>query len=315
MHSAAVNRPTRSDDWIHIRRDHDTGIESVHAHFRGHAYDPHDHDEVLVGITQQGVQQFRCHRIVHRSTAGRVILIEPGAVHDGDAPEDVGFTYAMLYLPQRWLAGMAGRLELPNASGIGAAFRNTVAIDDGLRETIQNAFLALHGSEARLARDQCLDELVRRLSAQAGELALPEASSADQLLRARDFLHDRMAGDIGLDELARHSGMDRFRLTRQFKRRFGQSPHAYLVRLRLRAARALLAGGGEPNQVALDVGFADQSHLGRWFQRAYRLSPAAYQRECTNVLDRHAGRAEDERHRSVTGAVDVRHQGGAYRPR
>ena len=151
---------------------------------------------------------------------------------------------------------------------------------------------ALHGNEARLARDQCLDELVRRLSAQAGELALPEAGSTDQLLRARDFLHDRMAGDIGLDELARHSGMDRFRLTRQFKRRFGQSPHAYLVRLRLRAARALLAGGGEPNQVALDVGFADQSHLGRWFQRAYRLSPAAYQRECTNVLDRHVDTAE-----------------------
>lgn len=310
-----MNRPTRRDDWLQIRRDHDTGIESVHAHFRGHAYDPHDHDEVLVGVTQQGIQQFRCHRTVHRSTAGRVILIEPGAVHDGDAPEDVGFTYAMLYLPQRWLAGMAGRLELPNASGIGAVFRQTVAIDDGLRATIQNAFLAVHGNEARLARDQHLDELVRRLSAQSGGLALPEQNSPDQLLRARDFLHDRMASDIGLDELARHSGMDRFRLTRQFKRRFGQSPHAYLVRLRLRAARALLAAGGEPNQVALEVGFADQSHLGRWFQRAYRLSPAAYQRECTNVLDRRAEHAEDEPHRSMSGVVHVRHQGGSYRPR
>lgn len=310
-----MTRPTRSDDWIHIRRDHDTGIESVHAHFRGHAYDPHDHDEVLVGITEQGVQQFRCHRTVHRSTPGRVILIEPGAVHDGDAPEDVGFTYAMLYLPQRWLAGMADRLGLPSASGVGAVFRHTVATDDGLRDAIQNAFLALHGGEARLARDQSLDDLVRRLSAQTGEPVLPEAGAADRLLRARDFLHDRMASDIGLDELARHAGMDRFRLTRQFKRKFGQSPHAYLVRLRLRAARALLAVGREPDQVALDVGFADQSHMGRWFQRAYRLSPAAYQRQCTNVLDRRPGPAQDRPHSPMSGVADVRHQGGPYRPR
>lgn len=30
---------TASIDWIRVRRDQDTGIESLHAHFRGHAYD------------------------------------------------------------------------------------------------------------------------------------------------------------------------------------------------------------------------------------------------------------------------------------
>jgi AraC-like DNA-binding protein len=79
--------------------------------------------------------------------------------------------------------------------------------------------------------------------------------------------------------------MDRFRLSRQFKQAFGRTPHAYLVQLRLRAARTLLACGGEPAQVAIDVGFSDQSHLGRWFRRAYRITPAAYRRACTNVLD------------------------------
>lgn len=283
-----MNRSSESssNDWIQISRDPDTGIETVHAHFCGHAYDPHDHDEVLVGVTQQGVQQFRCHRITHRSTEGRVMLIEPGAVHDGYAPQDIGFTYAMLYLPQRWLSSMTGRLDSPNASGIGSAFRRTVATDDNLRDTIQHAFLALHFKEAKLARDQCLDELVRRLSAHTGAIVTPASNSSEQVIRARDFLHDQMSRDIGLDELAHHSGIDRFRLTRQFKRTFGLSPHAYLVRLRLRVARALLASGGVPSQVALDVGFSDQSHMGRWFQRAYRLSPAAYQSQCTNVLDR-----------------------------
>ncbi|CUZ61233.1 AraC-like ligand binding domain [Serratia marcescens] len=86
-------------DWLELRRDDETGIESVNAHFQGHAYDPHDHDEMLVGVTQQGLQRFNCHRSLHTSRPGRAMLIEPGAVHDGHAPQAEGFTYAMLYLP------------------------------------------------------------------------------------------------------------------------------------------------------------------------------------------------------------------------
>jgi len=36
---------------------------------------------------------------------------------------------------------------------------------------------------------------------------------------------------------------------------------------------------------ALASGFADQSHLGRWFRRAYGLTPAAYRLGRTNVPD------------------------------
>lgn len=270
---------------MHIRRDRDSGIESVDARFEGHAYDPHDHDEMLVGVTLQGVQRFRCGRAQHTSTPGKSMLIEPGAVHDGHAPDDSGFTYAMLYLPQPWLACMTERLGLPDISRL-SAFRHTLTDDARLGTAIHQAFQAVHRQEGRLARDQYLDRLIVLLSGHlAGEAAPARSGNALQIERARDVLHTCMSDDIGLDQLANRSGMDRFRLTRQFKQMFGQSPHAYLVQLRLRAARALLAAGREPAQVAHEVGFADQSHLGRWFQRAYRMTPAAYRRACTNVLD------------------------------
>jgi len=274
-------------DWINVRRDQETGIESVHAHFQGHAYDPHDHDEVLVGVTQQGVQRFSCHRSIHTSTPGRSILIEPGALHDGFAPEPEGFTYGMLYLPQAWVSGMTDRLGLGDVSSIGAAFRNTLTDDVQLRDAIQQAFLALHQGEGRLARDEHLDALMRLLARHLCSRPVSDKSdSIAQMERAREFLHVLMATDVGLEELANYAGIDRFRLSRQFKRSFGQTPHAYLVRLRLRAARALLASGRSPAEVAAEVGFSDQSHMGVWFRRAYRLTPAAYQRLCTNLTDR-----------------------------
>ena len=263
-------------DWIAMRRDPDTGIETVRAHFQGHAYDAHDHDEMLVGVTQQGVQRFRCKRAHHTSTPGRSILIEPGAVHDGHAPEAGGFTYVMLYLPQPWVARHLEDVGHGLAASRLPAFRATLCEDAPLAAAIQRAFDSLHHREGRLARDQGLDRMMALLARHTGPAV---ATSADaRLLAVRDHLHDRMAADVGLEELARIAGVDRFRLTRQFTNAFGLSPHAYLVRLRLRAARRLLATGAAASDVAAAVGFADQSHLGRWFQRAYRMTPAAYQR-------------------------------------
>jgi len=267
-----------STDWITIRRDAETGIESVHAHFQGHAYDAHDHDEMLIGVTQQGVQRFRCNRAQHTSTPGRCILIEPAAVHDGHAPEGVGFTYAMLYLPVPWVAQTLERSTQQGLNSVLPAFRDTLCDDGQLGLAIQQAFVALHQQEGRLARDQGLDGLIQALSSHWVRPDSTARESLPRMLAVRDYLHAQMGRDVGLDELAAFSGTDRFRLTRQFTKAFGQSPHAYLVRLRLRAARKLLAAGMAPAEAATEVGFADQSHLGRWFQRAYRLSPAAYQR-------------------------------------
>jgi AraC-like DNA-binding protein len=284
--TSATTGDGQPDNWLVARRDPETGIESLRAHFSGHAYDPHDHDDMLIGYTEQGVQRFQCHRSLHTSVPGRAILIEPGALHDGHAPDASGFTYAMLYLPQAWVERAARRLNIAGLGGVEAAFGNTLVDDHSLVDAIRQAFLAIYGDEGRLARDQTLDRLLMRLGGQLRNAPIADDLAAPSpIIRVRDLLHEQMDGNIGLDELAELAGIDRFRLTRLFQRAFGTSPHAYLVRLRLRAARRLLAAGRTPAQVAAEVGFADQSHLGRWFRRAYRMTPAAYRRMCTNVPD------------------------------
>ncbi|BDB71311.1 MULTISPECIES: AraC family transcriptional regulator [Comamonas] len=273
----------KANDWIEVRRDAETGIESIHAHFRGHAYDAHTHDELLVGVTQQGVQRFRCNRSVHTSVPGNAMLIEPGAVHDGHAPDKAGFTYAMLYLPTECIGTLLQKRGLKGLEGIEPAFKNTLEGDPQLQAAILQAFGAIHGSEGRLARDQALDQLLDVLSGHMHTVREANESKV-RMARVTEHMHARLGENLGLEELADHAGVDRFRLARQFKLAYGQSPHSYLVNLRLRSARAMLAAGERPAQIATQLGFSDQSHLGRWFQRAYRMSPAAYQRQCTNVL-------------------------------
>ncbi|MBA4363843.1 MULTISPECIES: AraC family transcriptional regulator [Pseudomonas] len=275
-------------NWIDLTQDADTGIETLRAHFKGHAYDPHWHDSYLVGVTEQGVQQFNCRRAKHQSTPGKVFLLEPGDIHDGEAPTEDGFTYRMLYLDPQWLERELSALFEDAPLNSQLSFATTLASDTRLAHAISLAFEALHGAELRIVRQSALDGLLERLTTHlhwrtryAEDPRLPRVAQ-----KAREYLHANARYDIGLDQLAAATGVDRFRLTRAFKAAYGIAPHAYLVQLRLATARRLLARGELPATIAMELGFSDQSHLGRWFVRAYGLTPALYRKRCSNLPDR-----------------------------
>ncbi|MFJ2682966.1 AraC family transcriptional regulator [Pseudomonas sp. NPDC087342] len=275
-------------NWIDLAQDADTGIETLRAHFEGHAYDPHWHDSYLVGVTEQGVQQFNCRRARHQSTPGKVFLLEPGDIHDGEAPTEDGFTYRMLYLDPQWLERELVELFEDAPLNSQLSFANTLTSDPQLAQATSLAFQTLHGGELKIVRQTALDGLLEHLTR---HLHWRTRCGADPRLplvaqKAREYLHANAHLDIGLDQLAAATGVDRFRLTRAFKAAYGLAPHAYLVQLRLSKARRMLASGLQPAAVAMELGFADQSHLGRWFVRAYGLTPAMYRKRCSNLPDR-----------------------------
>jgi AraC-like DNA-binding protein len=269
--------------WINLAQDAETGIETLHAHFPGHAhaYDPHWHETYLVGITEQGVQRFNSRRARHDSTPGQVFMLEPGDIHDGDAPSPDGFTYRMLYLQPAWLEhsldGLFADRPAAGLPGIGTVLNN----DPRLARATLFAFNALHQQDVRMVREVALDTLleclVGHLSRQRWQMADIRAPAVAS--RARDYLVAHHEHDISLHSLAMACGTDRFRLTRAFKAAYGLAPHAWLIQLRLSRSRQLLAAGVQPAAVAARLGFSDQSHLGRWFRRAYGISPGAYQQQ------------------------------------
>ena len=85
-------------DWYELNRDPCSRIETIRAHFTGHAYDPHWHDSYLIGVTEQGVQQFKCRAEQQVCVPGTSFLLDPEEIHDGTAPSEDGFTYRMLFI-------------------------------------------------------------------------------------------------------------------------------------------------------------------------------------------------------------------------
>lgn len=95
-----------------------------------------------------------------------------------------------------------------------------------------------------------------------------------EVRRVRDLLHADIATDHHLEQLAAHVGLSAFHLGRLFKAETGQTIHAYLLGLRLNRAKYLLRQTAKSvTEIANECGFYDQSHLTRYFRRAFGSSP------------------------------------------
>lgn len=100
--------------------------------------------------------------------------------------------------------------------------------------------------------------------------------SQEQVKRAVEYMGNHLAYDISLEDLAQSVNVSASHLGRLFKETIGMPPHQYLIKLRVERAHQLLQGGRHAiSDVALQVGFTDQSHLHRHFKRIYGVTPKA----------------------------------------
>ena len=94
--------------------------------------------------------------------------------------------------------------------------------------------------------------------------------------RAIEFIETSFSQPVTLATLAAKAELSVSRFAALFRAEVGISPHRYVCLVRIRHAQRLLRGGLPPSIVATEVGFFDQSHLGRHFKRAVGTTPSAY---------------------------------------
>lgn len=253
-------------------------LEVLQARYITHAFSRHTHEGYAIGVIEAGVEAFSYRGRQCQAAAGSLVIIHPGEVHTGQAGAPGGWTYRMLY-PSVALV----QLALAESSASAVPYFEPIIRDAALSKQFRALHQILEQSGNQLERESQFLAFMASLIQRYGDTQASDRASSSQLDQAlippvQRYLSDHLARQVSLAELAQVSGLPHLKLLRLFRRTTGLPPHAYLIQLRVNRAKQLLAAELPLVQVALETGFADQSHLHRHFKRLVGVTPGQYAR-------------------------------------
>lgn len=257
------------DGALFSRPRHVPGVEVVSASYRDRRFPQHSHPEYVVGAVTAGSESLVVKGQSHVVGRGDVLHLNPDQTHANATLGQETLRYSVIYVPP---ASVTAYAEAADA----LAFSRPVTTGSAAFRTVIAAHVALMNSDSEaLEQESAVQALVQALCLKA-EPAKRHAASPRPIAAARDYIDEHFARGFGLTTLSEVTGLSIFHLVRSFKATVGLSPLAYRNQRRIAKARELLLAGQPIAQTALAVGFADQSHFTRQFQRLVGTSPGRY---------------------------------------
>jgi AraC family transcriptional regulator len=141
----------------------------------------------------------------------------------------------------------------------------------------------------RAAAWRCLNDASNLLGAESSEpsvelRAAPDAARRGGLpkwraKRALAYIEANLGSKIAIGEVADLVALSKNHFSRAFKQSLGSSPMTYVATRRVERAKLMMTSSRERlSDIAVACGFADQSHLNRYFRRVVGISPGLWRR-------------------------------------
>lgn len=273
-----IKEDMHTTEWTRIGRNTQLGLDYLHAHYVRHAYPRHSHEYYVFCLIERGRQSFLHRGVKHYTSPGGVILINPGAVHTGEAVDGVGFEMRSLYPTtmhmQMALQELTGRVRqaVPYFKEVRIdhpwAARQLVALHRAMVE-------APNSLEYESRFTWTLVQFIKRYA----DTSYPEQRIGREqtaVLRACQYIEENFANGLSLQELAEHVALSPYYFLRVFRAETGMPPYTYLENIRVRRAQSLIEKGRSLAEVAVEAGFSSQSHMTRHFKRIIGATPGQY---------------------------------------
>lgn len=100
-----------------------------------------------------------------------------------------------------------------------------------------------------------------------------------RIVQAKLYIDQHFAEPIDLDNIADEAYFSKFHFIRLFRSAYGYTPHRYLVRVRIRYAEQLLAGGLSVSDASIRVGFESPTSFTATFKKFTGKTPSRFQTE------------------------------------
>ncbi|WFU78218.1 AraC family transcriptional regulator [Bradyrhizobium sp. CIAT3101] len=205
---------------------------------------------------------------------------------------DKPFHSMQFYLPRSALDGLAKESRAPRVDDLDCQFG--FGHDDKVMRHIGACLLealARPGEANQLFIDHMMLAFAAHIAQAYGGLdniAGPARGGLApwQVKRACERLDANLGGTLALQQIAAELDLSVSHFSRAFRISTGLPPHQWLLRQRVKAAQQLMTVRDLPlSEIAISVGFANQSHFTKVFSAQVGASPAAWRRESLGISE------------------------------
>ncbi len=261
-------------------------VECRHTYDSDAHYTPHRHATLSIGAITEGVASFDNGTQTDLLTPSALVIINPETLHACNPIEGEARSYRMLYLDTTWCAQLQNSLFGGVESYIPLG-RTLVEDTDVLQSYHALVDMLLDPQALYLEKEEALEDfallLFGRYSDREGISEPIPPLQRERTEKIQNYLREHLSNNPTAADLAHAADVSPSHLIRLFKDATGLTPRRYLFELRIEKARELLSTTSMPiAEIALELGFFDQSHLNRVFKQIVACTPYEYRR---GVLD------------------------------
>ncbi|WP_447884728.1 AraC family transcriptional regulator [Serratia fonticola] len=236
-------------------------------------YALHSHEFFCIGTITAGTSTYVNGEQHLQVKTGDVVIINPQQAHGCNPIGDQRWAYTMFYIDQHWLATLQ---QDPTAGFI--PFKQIISQDKALFSGLNQLYGVLTDPLCcHLEKQIALVDYFSNLPQLLGESPISQQDMTPKLEMAAAFIRTHCTQSLTLEAICQASGLSPSYLIRAFKKRYGMTPHAYLVNQRVQHGQRLLKQGFSIAAAANESGFADQAHFQRTFKQLLAATPGQYQ--------------------------------------
>lgn len=255
-------------------------VETRRSCFGRTCYKSHSHPTFSIGAIDEGNSVFQSSfGTAQKITAGTLVIVPAHVEHSCNPMPNQAWSYQMLHLNLAWLNQLYSEFQQQGLDLHIPQHKPLIIKDESLYEAFTEMNETLFDAQKLIfEKEQALLHCLIHLLLPhfiLEEIQKPQYLYKD-FLKLIDVISSSEAF-ISLEELAQRVGLSRYAIIRLFKANVGLTPHAFQINLKINQAREQLKQGVPLAELAVNLGFSDQSHFHKAFKAHTGVTPRQFQ--------------------------------------
>jgi AraC-like DNA-binding protein len=253
------------------------GVTFSNNSYSYHSFQPHFHDHYVIMIVDHGVNDGVCEKRKYQVTSSDILFINPGEIHTGNSYQGKHLQYSAFYIDVEFFT----KHLLADGSCPPPVFTKLLETNTELVNRIKELIQCTRQERSQLEIEEKKVIVFRELlgNTQTHKQEIISNVSKATVQKVKNFIKEQYAEQFSLASLTDYVGLSPFHLVRSFKQAVGITPFQFLRNYRVEKSKQQLLKKKSISEVAIEVGFYDQSHFHKHFKLITGLTPREFQRQ------------------------------------